>query len=635
MFHTASFPFRAKVRYTWLHSMRRSSPLLAGWMALLLALGAAAPARGEEGAASLESFLDEVVPAQLATYRIPGATVAVVRGGRLELARGYGYADAERRTPVVAERTLFRVASLGKPFIWTAVMQLVEQGRLELDADVRTYLGEVPDARPLTLAHLMAHTGGFEARERLWPSGPMPDSLAEYLRQRLPARVRPPGELSAYSDYGTLLAEHIVERVTGRPFEVYARESLFEPLGMQRSFFERAAPPELSADLALGHVTGREGWRAQPPEQVEVQSGGSLSTTATDLARFMLAHLQGGQYEGRRILREETVRRMHLQHFTHDSRLSGWAHGFMEFHLNGQRLLGHTGDAYLFTSLMVLLPGHGTGLFVSYNGLGEGNSAQRARMELLQAFLDRYHPAPPSAPPAPVEGFARRAARFEGSYQTTRRAYVTAEASLGWRQEYRVRDGGDGTLRIQEPGGVPRRWVEMEPLLFRPLDAPDSPERIAFREDAQGNITHLFLQNRPVEAWERVPWYETSRVSHGLLAGCAVVFALAVLGGVLLRSPGAWWLAAIGLLNLLFLSGFTLLVRHPHAYGHDDTALLLGLTRASAFVAALLTPGALIVTVRAWWMRSGRLASSLGLTGASLAATLFVAWLHHWHLLGF
>ncbi|HSP79069.1 MAG TPA: serine hydrolase domain-containing protein, partial [Myxococcaceae bacterium] len=131
-------------------------------MALLLALGAAAPARGEEGAASLESFLDEVVPAQLATYRIPGATVAVVRGGRLELARGYGYADAERRTPVVAERTLFRVASLGKPFIWTAVMQLVEQGRLELDADIRTYLEEVPvlEARPLTLAHLMAHTAG-------------------------------------------------------------------------------------------------------------------------------------------------------------------------------------------------------------------------------------------------------------------------------------------------------------------------------------------------------------------------------------------------------------------------------------------------------------------------------------------
>jgi CubicO group peptidase (beta-lactamase class C family) len=604
--------------------MRRARPLLPGSLALLLTLGAAVPARGEEATASLESFLDEVVPAQLAAYRIPGATVAVVRAGRLELARGYGYADAERRTPVVAERTVFRVASLSKPFVWTAVMQLVEQGRLALDADVRTYLGEevAPDAWPLTLAHLMAHTGGFEARERLWPSGPMPDSLAEYLRQRLPARVRPPGELSAYSDYGTGLAKHVVERVTGKPFEVYVREGILEPLGMRRSFFERKAPPELAADVARGHITGREGWRAKPPEQVEVQSGGSLSTTATDLARFMLAHLQGGQYEGRRILREETVRRMHRQHFTHDARLSGWAHGFMEFHLNGQRLLGHTGDAYLFTSLMALLPEHGTGLFVSYNGLGEGNAAQRARMELMRAFLDRYHPAPPSAPLAPVEGFARRAARLLGGYQTTWRAYVTAEASLGWRQEYRVRDGGDGTLRIQEPGGVPRRWVEVEPLLFRPLDA-------------RGNITHLFLQNRPTEAWERVPWYETSRVTYGLLAGCAAVFALCLLGGVLRRSPGVGWLAALGLLNLLFLSGFTLLVRHPHAYGQDTTALLLGLTRASALVATLLTPGALVVTVRAWWTRSAGLASRLGLSGASLAATLFVAWLYHWHLLGF
>jgi CubicO group peptidase (beta-lactamase class C family) len=605
-------------------------------MALLLALGAAVPARSMASEATeedaLEAFLDEVVPAQLAAYRIPGATVAVVREGRV-VARGYGQADAGRGTPVVAERTLFRVASLGKPFVWTAVMQLAEQGRLELDADVWGYL-EATDAPPLTLTHLMAHTAGFEARERLWPSGPMPDSLAEYLRQRLPARVRPPGELSAYSDYGTSLAMHLVERVSGKPFEVYLRENLFEPLGMRRSHFGRRVPPEFADDMALGHVTGATGWRAQSVEEVVVQSGGSLSTTATDLARFMLAHLQGGQHEGRRILGEETVRRMHRQHFTHAPGLSGWAHGFMEFHLNGQRLIGHKGDAYRFISLMALMPEHGTGLFVSYNGLGEKNAAQRARMELLKAFLDRYHPAPPSEPPAALKDFALRAGRFEGGYQTTWRAYVTAEASLAWRQEVRVREGGEGTLRIQEPGGAPRRWVEVAPRLFRPLEEPSSPERVLFREDARGNITHLFFQNRPEEAWERAPWYETSRFTLGLLAGCAALFALSVLGGALWRSPDARWLAAIGLLNLLCLAGFTLLVRHPHAFGEDGSRLLLGGARTCALVAAMLTPVALVTTTRAWWTRTGRRAWRLHLTGATLAATLFVAWLYHWNLLG-
>ncbi len=609
---------------------------------LVLVLALSAPARAEtpsrDDTASLESLVERVVTAQLAAYRIPGATVAVVRDGQVVLARGYGDADAGKHTPVVADQTLFRVASVGKLFVWTAVMQLAERGRLDLDADVHTYLGDsrlpAADARPLTLAHLMAHAGGFEVHERLWPKGPPPGTLAEYLRERMPARVRPPGELSAYSDYGTSLAEHIVERVSGQPFEQYLRENVLEPLGMRRTFFRRTVPPELAADMALGHTVENGSPRAQPLEQVVVASSGSLLTTATDLARFMLAHLQGGQHEGHRILRAETVRRMHRQHFTHDPRLSGWAHGFMEFHLDGQRLIGHLGDAYLFHSLLVLRPEHGTGLFVSYNGPGEKDGAQRARMELLRAVFAQGSPAPPLDKPVPPRDFAGRAARFAGAYQTTWRAYGTAEASLGWRQEIRVRDGGDGPLHIREPGHAPRRWVEVEPRLFRPAGDPASPERVAFREDAAGHITHLFFENQPAAAYERVPWYETSAFTYGLLAVCATLFALAVLAGVLHRSPATGLLALIGLLHLLFLSGFTLLVRHHAELEYGTAPRLLGASMACALGAALLTPGALAWSARAWWTRSGRLALRLSLTGATLAATAFAAWLHHWHLLG-
>jgi CubicO group peptidase (beta-lactamase class C family) len=540
---------------------------------------------------------------------------------------------------VVAERTLFRVASVGKLFVWTAVMQLVEQGRLDLDADVNMYLEDlrVPATYPqlLTLAHLMAHAGGFEVPERLWSGGPPPDSLTAYLRQRMPARVRPPGELSAYSDYGTSLAMHVIERVSGKPFEQYLRENILEPLGMRRSLFRRTVPPELAADMALGHTLEEGRLRARPLEQVVVASSGSMSTTATDMARFMLAHLQGGQYEGHRILAEETVRRMHRQHFTHDPRLSGWAHGFMEFHLNGQRLIGHTGDAYLFCSLLVLLPEHGLGLFVSYNGLGEKNAAQRARMELLQALLDHEHPAPPAGPLTPTKDLTERAARFAGGYQTTWRAYSTAEASLGWRQEVRVSGSGDGTLHIQEPGSAPRRWVEVEPRLFRPVEDLASPERIVFREDAQGHITHLFFENRPTAAYEKVPWYETSRFTYGLLAVCAGVFALAVVGGFLRWHPSTVLLAAIGLLHLLFLAGFTHLVRHPSGLDDGDTPRLVGLSLYCALLAAVLTPSAAFWSARAWWRGSESLDVRLSLTGATLTAMTFMAWLHHWHLLPF
>jgi hypothetical protein len=481
----------------------------------------------------------------------------------------------------------------------------------------------------------MAHAGGFEVPERLWSEGTPPDSLLDYLRQRTPARVRPPGELSAYSDYGTSLAIHIIERVSGRPFEQYLREDLLEPLGMRRSLFRRTVPAELAADMALGHTLEDGRLHARPLEQVVVAPSGSMSTTATDMARFMLAHLQGGQYEGHRILAEETVRRMHRQHFTHDARLSGWAHGFMEFHLNGQRLIGHTGDAYLFCSLLVLLPEHGLGLFVSYNGFGEKNVAQRARLELLQAVLDHEHPAPPASALTPTKDFAERAARFAGGYQTTWRAYRTAQASLGWRQEVRVRDGGDGTLHMQEPGSAPRRWVEVEPRLFRPAEDPRSPERAAFREDTQGNITHLFLENRPTAAYEKVPWYETSRFTYGLLAVCAGVFALAVVGGLLYRKPSTGLLAVIGLLHLLFLTGFTRVVRNTSGPDDGDTPRLVLLSLACALLATVLTPGAMFWSARSWWKGSETLAVRLSLTGATLAAMAFAAWLHHWHLLGF
>lgn len=611
-------------------------PALVLVLALAMPVWADVPQRGDTG--SLESLVERVVTAQLAAYRIPGATVAVVRNGQVVLARGYGDADAGKHTPVVAGRTLFRVASLGKLFVWTAVMQLAERGQLDLDADIHTYLDDVrlpaTHPQPITLVHLMAHAGGFEVHERLWAKGPPPGSLTAYLRERMPARVRPPGELSAYSDYGTSLAEHIVERVSGLPFEQYLRENVLEPLGMERTSFRRTVPPELAADMALGHTVENGSPRAQPLERVVVASSGSLLTTATDLARFMLAHLQGGQYEGHHILREETVRRMHRQHFTHDPRLSGWAHGFMEFHLNGQRLIGHLGDAYLFHSLLVLMPEHGTGLFVSYNGPGEKDAAQRARMELLRAFLDRYHPAPASGLPVPTKDFAERAARFAGGYQTTWRAYGTAEASLAWRQEIQVRDGEDGTLHIREPGNAPRHWVEVEPRLFRPAEDPASPERVAFREDAAGHITHLFFENRPAAAYERVPWYETSTFTYGLLAVCAALFAQAVVGGVLHRGAATGLLAAIGLLHLLFLTGFTLLVRHHAELDYGDTPQLLGASLACALGATVLTPGALVWSARAWWKRSGRLTLRLSLTGATLAATAFAAWLHHWHLLG-
>lgn len=235
--------------------MERHSVL--SFTAIMAACLLTSPAGAQDKALGFERFADSLMTAQLAKQHIPGATLAVVREGRIVFARGYGYADLERRTPVDAERTMFRVASVSKLLTATAAMQLVEQGRLDLHADVNEYLGlfKVPPTypRPVTLFDLLTHTAGFDesniARKAHRPSDVKP--LGDYLARRLPSRVRPPGELICYSNHGMSLAGYLVEVTSGLPFEQYMKERVFTTLGMAHSSFKLV--PDSIADLAAGY----------------------------------------------------------------------------------------------------------------------------------------------------------------------------------------------------------------------------------------------------------------------------------------------------------------------------------------------------------------------------------------------
>src|SRR5262249_32882019 len=149
--------------------------------------------------AEMESFIDGFMALQLREAPAAGATVAVVKDGQLFFAKGYGYADIDKRVPVDPEKTLFRPGSISKTFTWTAVMQLVEQGKLNLDRDVNTYLREfkLPATfpAPVTLRNLMTHTAGFEdgAVGYLFKSSPSElVPIDQFLRAHVPTRVRPP-----------------------------------------------------------------------------------------------------------------------------------------------------------------------------------------------------------------------------------------------------------------------------------------------------------------------------------------------------------------------------------------------------------------------------------------------------------
>src|SRR5262245_30240763 len=218
-----------------------------------------ASARGLRDRAELEAFIDGIMVANLRDKHVAGATISVVKDGALLFAKGYGFADVAKRRPTDPERSLFRIGSTSKLFTWTAVMQLVEQGKLDLDADVNRYLDfKIPATfpQPITLRHIMTHTPGFEedSRDLISDDSTTLIPLGRWLATHIPGRVRPPGTFASYSNYATALAGYIVQRTSGTPWDDYIEQHVLAPLGMMQTATRQPLPSRLKADMSDGYL---------------------------------------------------------------------------------------------------------------------------------------------------------------------------------------------------------------------------------------------------------------------------------------------------------------------------------------------------------------------------------------------
>jgi CubicO group peptidase (beta-lactamase class C family) len=595
-----------------------------------------------------ESFLDGVIGAQMESYHLAGVVIAAVRNGGILFSKGYGYADIDARAPVLPESTLFRTGSVGKLFTWTAVMQLVERGELDLHADVNKYIAdfEIPATfpDPITLSHLLTHTPGFEERVGglfAVSAGEMP-ALGTWLAGHLPARIWPPGTVTAYSNYGAGLAGYIVEVVSGMPFERYVENEILEPLGMEMSTFRQPLPDRLAPHAAVGYSYSNGLFRAQDFELIPPGPAGAMSTTAADMAAFMIAHLQGGRYGETRILEEETARLMHDRHFSNDGRASGMTYGFIELNRDGERLIYHGGDTFYFHSLMMLIPSRNFGLFVSYNSADGGE----ARTDFMRTFLDHYFHIPMPPPLEAGEGFSERVKRLEGTYVSSRSNFESIEKLMNlFGGTVTIEEAPGGTIRLAGAGwDESSRWVEVEPLVFRHVYRHT---HLYFREDGEGRITHIFLERSPLVAFIRLPWHETPSFHRGILIAFGILFLSAVVAwpvGFLLRgrrtasAPAkaiqarflAWLTCAANLFFLAVL--FHIINRTGIVYGIPvSLKVLLTVPILTAVMAVIL----LVYTALSWRDRYWGEAARIHYTLIAAAALSFIWFLNHWNLLGF
>lgn len=599
----------------------------------------------------LEAFLDGIMKAHMASHHIAGATFAAVKGGEIFLSKGYGFADVEKKKPVTPDETLFRPGSVSKLMTWTAVMQLVEEGRLEMDADVNVYLDEfqIPDTfpQPITLTHLLTHTPGFED---VW-TGMMarnPENLVplkEFLINNMPVRIYPPGEITAYSNYGSALAGYIVEKISGVPFEKYVEEHIFKPLRMNHSTFRQPVPSFLQENMSGGYAYENGVFQRRKFELINgMVPAGALSATSNDMAHFMIAHLQNGEYKGNRILEEKAVRRMHTQLFTNHPRLEGNAHGFWERNQNNIRMIGHAGDTDLFHSLLILIPEHQVGFFVSYNSVGGGGAP---REELLEALLDRYYPLPQVSESPSSQELRRKAARYTGHYASTRKVQSTFEKIGSLMSVVKVSLTEEGTLLTQRPGETgDKQWVMAEPFLFREVGGE---ETLVFKEN--GELT-MFFSHLPYFGFEKLPWYEAPPWQFLVLGLMVFVFLTTVIWPLtalyrvacrrgekkkkssFLPRFARYLEGGMSGLFLIFLVGVAFLFADAQklAYG---VPLILKILLVFPLVSSLLALGVLGIMVLSWKDRYWSLCGRIHFTLIFLAGVGFVLFLNYWNLLGF
>ena len=439
---------------------------------------APAPAAPQLTAQDVNAWLDGFMPYALGEGDIAGAVVTVVRNGEVITERGFGYSDVERRTPVDPQRTLFRPGSVSKLVTWTAVMQQVEQGKIDLDADVNRYLDfRIPEyeGQPVTMRQLMTHTAGFEEslkdlighdREAIPPYG-------EMLKRWIPHRIFAPGTTPAYSNYGTSLAGYIVERVSGEPFNDYVERHIFAPLGMRNSTFREPLPANMQPNMSTGYR--RASGETVRFEIVGPAPAGSLSSTGADMSRFMMAHLNGGELDGQRILSAETARQMHRTRAAYGiGPLDRMLLGFFETNVNGREVIAHLGDTGAFHTSLHLFIDDNTGLYASFNSGGEQGAVNGVRIALFHQFADRYFPGRPDTRRVPAEQAREHAQLMAGNWTASRRpesSFLSIAALLG---QMSLSVNEDGEL-VTPPGstltGRPAKWVEVTPFVWQDLNS--------------------------------------------------------------------------------------------------------------------------------------------------------------------
>ena len=599
---------------------------------------------------ALESYIDGLVQTYMEENNIAGATMGIVKDGNTLLLKGYGYADVESGTAVDPESTLFRIGSISKMFVWTAIMQLAEQGKVDLEADINQYLTDfkIPAtySSPITLKNLMTHTAGFEDyviglfakdRSRLKP-------LGEILADELPKRVREPGTESSYSNHGTGIAAYIVEQISGLSFNEYVEQHILDPLLMERTTFRQPLPDNLDDSMSKGYRFTEGEFKEMGFEYVPLGPVGAASSTASDMINFMKAHLQLGQLGEASILQNVTARNMQAPAFRHADAVNPMRLGFIDMSQNNIEIIGHGGDTFWFHSNMALFPRHDLGFFISFNSDQGGG----VKSEVLRDFIDHYFPEE-NLQADTLEVSNDYLQRFTGDYRPNRYPHERLTYLMALFNTNTISLTEEGTLRTMEDEKA-NFWFPVDSLVFRNTM---NSRTLAFSKGETGEISRMYMKELPIIAFEKVPAI-SGKYLHFSLFGVTAISFLLTMGywplaflsrrkykpDYMAEYPISKWKKGVawanGFFMLAFLAGMAVVV----SAGNGE-AIVFGIADSIKgllilpLITILLTLLMVFFTFRLWRHGESGIWSRLWYTLLSLLAVAYLWQLWFWNLLGF
>ena len=634
---------------------------------------AAARANGPASPAELEAFLDTYLAEQIETHHIPGVVITFVKNGEVFFSKGYGYANLENQTPFDPEQTLLTTASLGKAFTAVGVLQLNQQGDIDLHEDVRPYITDIQlktnfDA-PLAFANLLTHTDGFEARmigvAAQTPADLLP--LEQLLQTYAPTQLYPPGQYMTYGDFAASLAGYTIEEISGLPFEQYMAQHILTPLDMTSSTFDQNLSVAAIERLAIGYDYQDQHQVAAPLLYVRSAPAGGLRTTAADMNHFMLALLNGGQYNGAQILNQDSIELIFNQQFAPAPQMAGITYGLFEHFENGQHLLLRDGDGVGTRSRMVLLPDHDIGFFISYNS-GDSN----LRLDIINAFLDQYFPQTNALAATPLADHKQRASQFTGSYRPLQ-ADVTSfgKSMYFFSQLVEVTATDEGYLSIAAAGMGEEQssamggfegaslWVEVEPLYFERVDGKG---QLTFVQDESGQIIQMISGQGYHSTFAKLPWYQSQGFNIVLIELSALLLISAVVATFInwplsalirkLRKQAAlpptptvatvariWAAIVAGMLALFVFRAIGVLYAIDAIAGMPNFVWGINAEIISVlnniYLPVLLALPLPVFTALAWGNRWWKANTRVHYTLITLAVLATIWWSHYWNLLGY